>query len=166
MKWKCECEYENYDHTTHCGRCGAPCWTAQTGDVDVDSGFGESNGDGNGEGSGDGDGFGEGLGDGDGLGDGFCDGDGFGIGYGFGGGYGHGYGEGLGAQITTIGPYAVIEVFPGYIQVGCEIHSVDWWREHWTAVARRHKLHRRLDPAEVRRILGERRSCNEREMQV
>ena len=95
------------------------------------SGFGFGSGSGDGDGYGYGSGFGFGYGSGDGDGYGF----GFGFGYGFGSGYGSGYGSGDGYGSCPLMCRAVL-VWPGYVKVGCQTHSVSHWREHWQTIAR------------------------------
>jgi hypothetical protein len=66
-------------------------------------------------------------------------GDGYGYGYGYGYGSGYGDGDGYGEKIGTVGSYDVLCVFPGYVRVGCEVHSVASWKEVWRDVARKHR---------------------------
>ena len=76
------------------------------------------------------------------LGGGYGDGDGYGGGYGDGSGDGSGYGDGSGdGEPVIVGFVAVVDgkdvnVFlGGYLRVGCQIHTIEWWRENWQATA-------------------------------
>ena len=94
---------------------------------------------GNSKGSGFGSGYLSGYGSGDhfgyGAGDGEGDGDHYGYGYGDSSGDGYGYGDGYGRCPA----FERAElVWPGYMRVACEIHSVEIWREHWRAIALHH----------------------------
>jgi hypothetical protein len=103
------------------------------------SGDGDGSGYGSGYGDGDGSGYGSGYGSGDGYGDG--DGSGYGSGYGSGDGYGDGSGDGYGQRLDTVGSHEVVLLSPWpYVRVGCELHSIETWREQWRAVAREHIL--------------------------
>ena len=114
-----------------------------------DHGDGHGGGDGYGGGfRGGGYGFG-GFGFGFGVGDGF--GGGFGVGFGFGGGYG-------GIVIGRVGRVEVVHFAPWpYVRVGCELHSIAYWRENWMEIAQRNRVvvdcdfEALLDSAEGRR---------------
>lgn len=91
-------------------------------------------------------GYGAGCGDGD--GDSYGDGSGYGYGYGYGygssigDGYGYGYGnsEGYGEIIGSIRLFDVSVPFPGYVKVGCQVHSLEHWRANWRAIADKHEI--------------------------
>ncbi len=99
-------------------------------------GFGSGHCVGDGSGNGSADGFGDGFGFGFGFGCGGS-GNGFGHGFGFGcGGYRDGYGHGYGVAIGDLGGHAVTVHWHGrVVRVGCQVHTVDWWRQSWRAVA-------------------------------
>jgi len=104
-------------------------------------------GDGSGDGYGSGSGYGHGYGDGYGHGYGSGDGDGYGHGYGYGhgdwdgDGYGHGNESGDGVKIGKIVNFDIIYLFPfPYLKIGCEIHSVDYWRQNWKSLAKNEGL--------------------------
>ena len=88
-------------------------------------GFGDGSGYGLGCGDGYGDGYGSGFGDGDGCGDGYGDS------YADGSGAGYGYGICVG----SVPWYAPIVHWPGYLRIGCQVHSLEHWREHWQEIA-------------------------------
>jgi hypothetical protein len=68
--------------------------------------------------------YGYGDGDGDGYGDGFA---------GFAGGLGFG-----GIVIGRAGEFDVVHLAPWpYVRVGCELHSISYWRANWTEIAQR-----------------------------
>ncbi len=83
-------------------------------------------------------GYGYGLGSGDGSGSGSGYGYGDGSGYGYGYGYGLGFGAGYGAGVSVDGPlkFSCTVPWPGYVQVGCRIHSIDTWRRKWRKIAK------------------------------
>ena len=86
---------------------------------------------------------GSGYGDGDGDGYGYGDGDGYGYGDGDGSGYGSGsgYGYGYGVTLGTVGNYDILHPAPWpYLAIGCEVHSVEHWREHWRELAAKHGI--------------------------
>jgi hypothetical protein len=76
-------------------------------------------------------------GDGYGCGDGSGCGDGYGDGYGCGDGCGYGSGSGDGDPIGEVGGYSVTRA-PGpwpVVRVGCEVHTLERWRERWREIA-------------------------------
>jgi len=98
-------------------------------------------GEGYGSGAGYGDGYGYGFGGvGDGSGEGFGDG-GYGGGFGFGDGGGSGFGVGVGVGvggivIGRVGKFEVVHFSPWpYVRVGCELHSIAYWRANWREIA-------------------------------
>lgn len=136
-------------------------------------GDGFGNGDGNGSGvgggdrfgSGDGDGFGfgdefgGGSGDGSGSGDGFGDGDGSGPGFGddegFGDGSGSAFEDGDGSSVVIgqVSDYSVLSRAPWpYLQVGCEVHPIPYWQEHWRELAQPHGVE--ISSEDVTRLLA------------
>jgi hypothetical protein len=112
-------------------------------------------GSGCGYGYGDGSGYGYGYGDGTGSGYGDGYGDGTGFGDGFGNGFGFGYGSDYGDHIGNIGKHAVFVLLPWpYVRVGCQCHSIDYWRNHWREVACKEKVSLSQDEVdEVARLL-------------
>jgi len=94
-------------------------------------------------------GYGHGGGDGFVLGDGFGDGgdggDGFGSGFGDGDGSGSGCGDdgqvGEGIVIGRVRKYEVVHLVPWpYVRVGCEQHTIAYWRANWREIARGHAV--------------------------
>jgi len=107
-------------------------------------GFGDGDGFGFGDSFGDGDNFGYGFGDGSGSGFGSGDGDSFGDSYGYGYGYGCGYGDDSTFFKLTgerVGDFSVeyCEVW-GLIKIGCEIHTLEYWRENWRDIADKNNI--------------------------
>jgi len=108
-----------------------------------DHGYGHGGGVGYGYGGGFGDGYGAGYGFGGGYG-------GFGVGYGYGDGVGLGlgycYGDGVGVGVGGIvigrlGKFEVVHFSPWpYVRVGCELHSIAYWRANWREIARVHRV--------------------------
>ena len=84
--------------------------------------------------------------------DGSGDGYGSGYGYGYGSGDGSGDGYGSGETLGKVGGHRVALVWPGYVTVGCQLHTVAWWREHWAGVARAEGLD--VSQAEVDALLA------------
>lgn len=86
------------------------------------------------------DGSGNGSGLGLGYGFGFGDGEGYGHGFGYGGGDSYGSGQVIGA----VGKHSVI-CYPawGYLRVGCQVHTLSWWRDNWTECAAEHGIEAR-----------------------
>jgi hypothetical protein len=83
----------------------------------------------------------DGYGDGYGYGYGYGSGDGYGYGYGSGYGYGYGSGSGYGEPIGRAGDHVVAVLAPWpYVRVGCEIHSLEYWKDHWREIAAKHGL--------------------------
>jgi len=109
-------------------------------------------GDGFGDGFGFGFGFGDGSGYGSGFGCGFGDGGGFGCGDGFGYGDGFGFGDGSGfgcgdgqvdggIVIGRVGEFEVVHFAPWpYVRVGCEQHTIAYWRANWREIASEHAV--------------------------
>ena len=60
---------------------------------------------------------------------------GYGSGYGCGSGYGSGFGDGYGYGSGYIDEHSVLVVWPGYLRIGCQVHSLEHWREHWQEIA-------------------------------
>jgi hypothetical protein len=77
-----------------------------------------------GSGSGDGSGYGYGYG--------YGSGDGYGYGYGYGSGDGYGYGK----RIAVVAGCSVrLMAVWSLVAVGCEVHTIAHWREHWREIA-------------------------------
>jgi len=113
------------------------------------SGFGFGSGSGFGFGSGAGFGFGRESGAG--VGHGFGSGAGIEFGQGFGSGYGLGTGHGISiGLVDNFIPVVVLAPW-SYIRVGCEIHRLAWWREHWREVAAEHEV--TIEESEVAALL-------------
>jgi hypothetical protein len=86
-------------------------------------------------------GYGDGFGYGSGDGSGFGFGDGFGFGYGYGVGLGDWSGYGVGIEIGMIDDLPILWLHPWpYISVGCEVHHIDHWRDHWREIADKHEI--------------------------
>jgi len=123
-----------------------------------DCGYGDSDGFGSGSrygsGSGSGSGFGFGYGSGSGSGSGF--GFGYGDGFGFGSGSRSGYGDGFGSGETlgiTVADYECAVIPPwAILKIGCEVHSLDHWREHWQSIADRNAVE--VDEEEIMAIIA------------
>ena len=62
----------------------------------------------------------------------------YGYGYGYGYGNGYGYGDGYGSVVIgSVGDHEAISTHPfGIVVVGCQMHTIAWWRKHLRAVAR------------------------------
>jgi len=39
------------------------------------------------------------------------------------------------------------------LAVGCQVHQIDWWRSHWSAVAAEHDVD--ISPTEAERLITE-----------
>jgi len=74
-------------------------------------------------------------------------GSGTGAGHMYGPGYGYGYGYGYGAVSAKdlgelrgrLRSYRCVILPPwAYLWIGCEVHSVDYWRLHWVRIAKKH----------------------------
>ena len=64
------------------------------------------------------------------------EGSGAGYGSGDGDGAGYGYGSGYGDLIGSIGVHLIRLLRPWHFaMVGCQYHSIDWWRDNWRIVA-------------------------------
>lgn len=117
---------------------------------------GDDYGDGEGYGYGAGAGYGEGYGSGAGAGAG--NGEGYGYAYADGDGYGYssgsGYGAGDGTEIGMVAEHTVASLAPWhYLRIGCQIHSVEWWRQNWRRVA--HENNVSVSESQVEDILCE-----------
>jgi len=67
-------------------------------------------------------------------GDGYGYGSGCGFGYGFGDGCG--CGDGFGSPMGTVAGVNIYMLAPWQlVRAGCEVHSVEHWREHWREIA-------------------------------
>ena len=76
-------------------------------------------------------------GSGHGYGSGHGDGYGYGDIYGSGYGYGSGHGDNSGSLIGSIGSHPVLSLRPWrFALVGCQYHSIDWWRDNWRIIAK------------------------------
>ena len=67
-------------------------------------------------------------------------GDGYGYGYGYGNGNGDGFGFGFGEVIGNIAGFDVCVPFPGYVKVGCQVHTLEHWRANWRVIADKHEI--------------------------
>lgn len=121
------------------------------------SGCGHGFGSGSGAGSGHGDGYGDGYGFCYGSGSGYGFGYGAGFGNGFGFGYGYGYGEGH--AIGKVRGYTVSVVWPGWLKVGCRVHSIAAWRERWKDIAEMNGV--KVSNSHARRLLSVAELVNE-----
>ena len=92
-----------------------------------------------------------------GYGYGYGYGDGSGYGYGY--GYGYGSGSGYGDEVTgTIGDHG-IHVISAWrlVLVGCEAHTLDYWRMHWQRIASEHDVE--IDAVAVTDLLTRAEQC-------
>ena len=75
-------------------------------------------------------------------------------GYGDGSGYGYGSRDGYGSVIAEVGGYKML-ARPGpwqLIGVGCHVHTLPHWREHWREIANAEGV--RIDDAEAQQLLS------------
>ena len=63
-------------------------------------------------------------------------GSGPGSGPGSGSGFGFGFGSGFGfTEIGTIGDHAIEANRYGVVRIGCQAHTIAWWRDNYRQVA-------------------------------
>ena len=56
-------------------------------------------------------------------------------------GSGDGYGYGYGEKIGCVANHDIYLLRPWqYVAVGCECHSITWWRVNWRIMANRHDI--------------------------
>jgi len=98
-------------------------------------------------------GYGEGAGYGCGYGEGYASGEGYGSSPDYGDGYGYGSGDGV--PVATLGEYevrAVVTPWGRAARVGCQVHSLDTWRDRWREIAREHDVE--VSAEEVTRLIA------------
>ena len=83
-------------------------------------------------------------------GDGSGSGYGSGYGDGSGNGYGDGYGDGEAIGSTDEGDVRVLAEWSA-VAVGCQVHTLAHWREHWAGIAASHGV--RMSAAEATALL-------------
>ena len=122
-------------------------------------GYGDGYGQGNSCGSGYGYGYGDGYGDNRGPGYGSGYGDGYGEGYGDGSGCGYGCNcDGYGYKIGVVDSREVRLLYPWrYVTVGCQCHSITWWRDNWRSVEAKERVS--ISEAQVEEMLCKATLC-------